>query len=127
MQQARSPTKIGYFVSLAFILQGGLSLVRVVVFPESFGPDTPHVSSLIAALLLVAAVLFMMHTQPRDVWKAWSASFGSAAIVSFLGWLSIMDGLFEVVVYMIFLGCNLYAFFEFRRCLKRGECLTDTE
>lgn len=133
MQQLRSLTKVGLFASLIFILQGVVSLVRAVVFPESFSRYAPHVSSqdgglrsfilsidtgLIVSLVLVVLVLSIIATQPRDVWKAWGASFGSAAMVSVFDWFSIMEGSVRIVVFMIFVGCNLYALFEFRRCLK---------
>ena len=63
----------------------------------------------------------MIYTQPRDEWTAWGASIGSAAMVVLFDWLSIMEGIVRISVYMIYVGCNLYAFTAFRRCLKRDQ------
>jgi hypothetical protein len=141
MQQSRSLTKIGFVASLIFIVQGVVSLVRAVVFPESFSRYAPHVSSqggglrsfilsldtgLVISLLLVVLVLSMISTQPRNEWKAWGASFGSAAIVSLFNWFSIMEGNFRIIVFPGFVGCNLYAFWEFRCCLKLARSVLTT-
>ena len=111
-----------------------MSVVRAIAFPESFSQYSSQVSpqgggfrSFILAfdtgpivfLLLVVLVLCMIDTQPRDEWTAWGASFGSAAMVSLFDWFSIMEGIFRIIVFMSFVGCNLYAVAAFRRCLKR--------
>jgi hypothetical protein len=113
-----------------------VSVVRAIAFPESFrlylsqvSPQGGGLRSFILAidtdpivfLLLAGGVLYFIYFHPRDEWTAWGALFGSAAVVVLLDWLSIMDGIVRIIVYMIFVGCNLYAFAAFRRCLKRVE------
>ena len=115
MQQSRSMTRVGYFVSCLFILQGVVSVVRAIAFPESFSQYSSQVlpqgggfrsfilafdTGPIVFLLLVVLVLCMIDTQPRDEWTAWGASFGSAAMVSLFDWFSIMEGIFRIIVFM---------------------------
>jgi len=74
----------------------------------------------IVPLLCVVLVLSMISIQPR-AWKAWAASFGAAALLSLLDWGFSLEGISRIIVSVVFVASNVYAFFEFRRLLKSSE------
>ena len=125
--------KIGYFVSLFFILLYLVFLIRAIVFPESFTQAKPIISpmdgtilsfllsvntDLLVFLLTAYVVLRSIYSKPRKGWEAESILWTGPCVALFFDWLSMMDGVFRIFIYMISFGCSLYAFLIFRRCLK---------
>lgn len=135
MEEPRtSIRRAGYFASFAFIFLAVVSLIRAVMFPGSFTTPTLPISTtdgtihslilsidttLLAFLVSVLFGLTMTYKQPREVQKGWGSLSAGAGVVSFFTWLSMMDGIFRIFIYIVFLCCSLYAFFAFRRYLKK--------
>ena len=139
MEEPRaSIRRAGYFGSIAFIILAMVLLIRAVMFPESLSTPTLPISTtdgtidslilsidtkLLAFLLSVSMGLTTIgiskaYKQPREVQKGWGILFSGAGVVSFFSWLSMMDGIFRIFIYIVFLCCSLYALFAFRRYLK---------
>lgn len=127
-------TKAGYFFSIIFSLQSVYSIIKAIAFPERFTQPIPSTSidnpitsfflafdtDLVIFLLAIGIALMMIYTQPREVWKAWVALFAGPGVVSFFDWLSLVEGVLGIIIYLAGLCCSLYAFLAFRRFLKGG-------
>ena len=133
MEQARREIRLGYFSSLFFILIAVVSLFRAMVWPKSFNQeplpisltDGTFVSLLLSIntdlLVFFLAVLFLsmsIFAKPADGWEGWSVLWTGPVVVCFFSWLSVMDGILRILVYVTFLCCSLYAFLTFRSHLK---------
>jgi hypothetical protein len=125
--------KIGYFMSLFFILLYLIFFIRAIVFPESFNQITLPIPSndetirslllsinthLLVFLLTAYVVLRSIYSKPSKGWEAESILWTGPCVALFFDWLSMMDGVFRIFIYMVSLCCSLYAFLIFRRYLK---------
>lgn len=130
MSEERRLLKILYFCSLFLILVYVVSLIRAIAFPESFHQMRLPISSgdgtlysfllsinthLLVFLLMVSAVLLGYSKPPNG----WSILWAGPCVDSFFTWLSMMDGIFRIFIYVVSLSCSLYAFLVFRKYLKK--------